>query len=159
MSGTGATKYLWNMTLLQDVISRAYVEVLKFGRSLVMKNKLSLSNYYHNIWPYKMPGNEPFQLLMQCVLNTCRNHKLLYSKQNSGMWVRWNQAIVYSNDINSNNSSDDQKDSSNNESNNKDDKMTDILLEIGLPIVELPNNQLKVLVENAEPSPTQLSSS
>ena len=137
MTGSGSLRYFWNLCLLQDVICRAYIAVIQFAKTLVLNNKISINQFY-NLWPYQIPGNEgdPFEILTAEVLNViCNQHKFLYSKQNGGKWLQCKDSVI---------------------SLNKNNNISSVLLNIGLPIVELPSFQLNVLQKASRP-PTTLS--
>eukprot|EP01084_Bolivina_argentea_P099989 179640_1 len=137
MTGNGSLRYFWNMCLLQDVICRAYVQVINYAKGLYIKNKITIDTFY-NLWPYQIPGNEgdPFEILTQEVLNVISNqYQFLYSKQNGGKWLKCSQSVI---------------------SSSNENKFMNTLLKIGLPIVEMPGYQLNVLQKAPRP-PTNLS--
>eukprot|EP01083_Nonionella_stella_P165464 550499_1 len=134
-SGSGSVRYQWNATLLEEVISRAYVEVIKHAKILCGSDL----NAYYKLWPFQMSGNEgdPFHIVTKTVLQTIADeqHKLLYSTQNGGQWLRFRDAVISTDECHT---------------------LNVILLQIGLPIVVLPNDQRKAL-EDANVLPCILS--
>ena len=53
MTGSGSLRYFWNMTLLQDVVCRCYVEVLQYAKKLCIANKIDINTFY-GLWPYQV---------------------------------------------------------------------------------------------------------
>lgn len=46
MTGSGSLRYFWNMTLLQDVVCRCYVEVLQYAKKLCIAQKIDIDTFY-----------------------------------------------------------------------------------------------------------------
>ena len=150
MTGSGSLRYFWNMTLIQDVITRCYIEVINFAKSMVIDQKINMNTFY-NLWPYQVPGNEgdPFEILTTEILTIISNQfSFLYSKQNGGQWLKCANSVISADSANQTSSSQNIK---------EDKQISSVLLDIGLPIVELPSYQLNVLQKASRP-PTTLSS-
>lgn len=151
MAGDGSIRYFWNMTLLQDVICNAYIRILTFAKTLVIKNKITIEQFYH-LWPYTVPGYEPFEILCQEVLSEISEQSFLYSKKNGGLWLKYSDAVVCDQPSLTNVENNEQK--INDDDGNQ--HIINTLLNIGIPIVNLPRNQFQVLNKSQRP-PTQLS--
>ena len=53
MTGSGSLRYFWNMTLLQDVVCRCYVEVLQYAKQLCVRKVIDIKTFY-GMWPYQV---------------------------------------------------------------------------------------------------------
>eukprot|EP01083_Nonionella_stella_P260996 889260_1 len=144
MTGSGSLRYFWNLCLLQDVITRCYIQVIDYAKQLCIANKMDIATFY-KLWPHQIPGTkgDPFEVLTREVLTIiCDSRRFLHCKQNGGSWLKCSESVVC----------------------NLDEfelEIYTILDRIGLPIVEIPKRVHYVLQDASSTCtpPVTLSSS
>ncbi len=111
LEGHGQRKAQWNVFLLQEVVGRAYADMLEaVAKSVDHLNETHLQNYW-NIWPNESKPVEPWRTLAKYVYKSIGDHKVFFSHCNdgtesemeashlSGSWVSLNEAVFLTSDI------------------------------------------------------------
>ncbi|KAL6189694.1 hypothetical protein ACLB2K_036097 [Fragaria x ananassa] len=125
MDRSGKIRSVWNRLLLEDVVAPAFTQLLLGIRGLLESRKL-----YYSLWP-SGSFEEPWNILVEHIYRNISNAPVLYSEIEGGKWVSPVEAFLHDQEV------------------TKSKELGEALIELGMPIVGLPNNLFDMLLKYA----------
>ena len=125
MDKSGKIRSMWNRLLLEDVVAPTFTQLLLGVRGL-----LGPTNLYYSLWP-NGSFEEPWNLLVKQIYRNIRNAPVLYSELEGGKWVSPDEAFLYDEEF------------------SKSKELSEALVQLGMPIVHLPNILFNMLLKDA----------
>ncbi|PRQ41414.1 putative transcription factor C2H2 family [Rosa chinensis] len=125
MDRSGKIRSVWNRLLLEEVVAPAFTQLLLGIRGLLDSRKL-----YYSLWP-SGSFEEPWNILVQHIYRNISNAPVLYSELEVGKWVAPVEAFLHDQEV------------------TKSKELGEALIELGMPIVGLPNNLFDMLLKYA----------
>ncbi|KAF3621208.1 Binding protein, putative isoform 2 [Capsicum annuum] len=122
MDRSGRIRSLWNRLLLEDVVAPSYAQLL-----LGVQQMLGPTETYYSLWPTGS-FEEPWNILVERIYQNIIEFPVFYSNVNGGNWVSAREAFLH-----------DSKWS-------KSKELEDALVQLGMPVVRLPNGLYNMLV-------------
>ncbi|KAL4347431.1 hypothetical protein GQ457_17G023690 [Hibiscus cannabinus] len=115
MDRSGKIRSIWNRLLLEDVIAPIFMQML-----LGVQELLGPTNSYYSLWP-RGSFEEPWSILVEHIYKNIGNYSVLYSELGGGKWVSPVEAFLHDEEF------------------GKSKELAEALLQLGMPIVHLPN--------------------
>ncbi|GMH07070.1 hypothetical protein Nepgr_008910 [Nepenthes gracilis] len=115
MDRSGKIRSLWNRLLLEDVIAPAFTHLLT-----CVQDVLGPTKSYYSLYP-SGDFEEPWNILVECIYRNAAQAPVFYSDIGGGKWVSSAEAFLHVKEFNSS------------------DELGDVLVELGMPVVRLPN--------------------
>ncbi|KAK6241558.1 hypothetical protein SCA6_006947 [Theobroma cacao] len=115
MDRSGKVRSIWNRLLLEDVIAPIFMQML-----LGVQELLGPTNSYYSLWP-RGSFEEPWNILVEHIYKSIGNSPVLYSDLEGGKWVSPIEAFLHDEEF------------------GKSKELAEALLQLGMPIVHLPN--------------------
>ncbi|KAK8486465.1 hypothetical protein V6N11_045126 [Hibiscus sabdariffa] len=115
MDRSGKIRSIWNRLLLEDVIAPIFMQML-----LGVQELLGPTNSYYSLWP-RGSFEEPWSILVEHIYKNIGNYSVLYSDLGGGKWVSPVEAFLHDEEF------------------GKSKELAEALLQLGMPIVHLPN--------------------
>ena len=115
MDRSGKIRSIWNRLLLEDVIAPIFMQML-----LGVQELIGPINSYYSLWP-KGSFEEPWSILVEHIYKNIGNSAVLYSDLGGGKWVSPVEAFLHDEEF------------------GKSKELAEALLQLGMPIVHLPN--------------------
>ncbi|XP_059656455.1 uncharacterized protein LOC132303270 isoform X2 [Cornus florida] len=125
MDRSGKIRSLWNRLLLEDVVAPTFAQLLLGVRGLLGPTKL-----YYTLWPTGS-FEEPWNILVEHIYRNIGNAAVLYSGIEGGKWVSPVEAFLHDEEF------------------SKSMELGEALVQLGMPIVHLPNVLLNMLLKCA----------
>ncbi|KAL2500791.1 zinc finger protein [Forsythia ovata] len=122
MDRSGRIRSVWNKLLLEDVVAPSFAKLL-----LGMQSLLGPTKHYYSLWPVGS-FEDPWNSLVEHIYRNISGSPVLYSDVEDGKWISPEEAFLHDMDI----------------SGSKE--LGDILAQLGMPIVHLPNNLYNMLL-------------
>lgn len=125
MDRSGKMRSIWNRLLLEDVVAPTFTKLL-----LGLQGLLGPTKSYYSLWP-SGSFEEPWNILVDQIYRKTRNASVLYSELEGGKWVSPVEAIIHDEEF------------------SKSNELGEALVQLGMPIVHLPNVLSYMLLNNA----------
>ncbi|XWS54336.1 hypothetical protein CRYUN_Cryun10bG0081200 [Craigia yunnanensis] len=115
MDRSGKIRSIWNRLLLEDVLAPIFMQML-----LGVQELIGPINSYYSLWP-RGSFEEPWSILVEHIYKHIGNSAVLYSDLGGGKWVSPVEAFLHDEEF------------------GKSKELAEALLQLGMPIVHLPN--------------------
>ncbi|XVF66987.1 hypothetical protein PTKIN_Ptkin10aG0083900 [Pterospermum kingtungense] len=125
MDRSGRIRSIWNRLLLEDVIAPIFMQLL-----LGVQELLGPTNSYYSLWP-RGSFEEPWSILVEHIYKNIGNSTVLYSDLGGGKWVSPIEAFLHDEEF------------------GKSNELAEALLQLGMPVVHLPNHLLDMFLKYA----------
>ncbi|XP_059447074.1 uncharacterized protein LOC132178626 isoform X3 [Corylus avellana] len=125
MDRSGKIRSTWNRLLLEDVVAPTFTQLL-----LGVQGLLGPSNLYYSLWP-NGSFEEPWNILVEQIYRNIRNAPVLYSELEGGKWVSPVEAFLHDEEF------------------SKSKELGEALVQLGMPIVHLPDVLVNMLLRDA----------
>lgn len=122
MDRSGRIRSLWNRLLLEDVVAPSYAQLL-----LGVQQMLGPTETYYSLWPTGS-FEEPWNILVEQIYQNIIDFPVFYSNVNGGNWVSAREAFLHDSKL------------------SKSKELDDALVQLGMPVVCLPNGLFNMLV-------------
>nr|KYP37061.1 Sacsin [Cajanus cajan] len=123
MDRSGKVRSIWNRLLLEDLVAPAFMHML-----LGIKELLGPTDIYYSLWPIGS-FEEPWNNLVQQIYKNIGNSPVMYSDVSGGRWVSPNEAFLHD------------------EKFTKSEDLSLALMQLGMPVVHLPNTLFDMLLQ------------
>ncbi|KAJ4822812.1 hypothetical protein Tsubulata_015814 [Turnera subulata] len=124
MDRGGKIRSVWNRLLLEDVVAPSF-RCLMLG----VRELLGASDFYYSLCPTGS-FEEPWSILVDHVYKRIGDAPVLYSNLEGGKWVSPAEAFLHDEEF------------------SKSKELGEALLQLGMPVVHLPNNLFNMLLKN-----------
>lgn len=125
MDRSGKIRSVWNRLLLEDVVAPTFVQLLCGVQGLLGSTKI-----YYSLWP-RGSFEEPWNILVEHIYRHIFNAPVLYSDAGGGNWVSPMDAFLHDEEF------------------TRSKELGEALLQLGMPIVQLPKILYDMLLSNA----------
>ncbi|KAF8378912.1 hypothetical protein HHK36_030261 [Tetracentron sinense] len=125
MDRGGKLRSDWNRLLLEDIVAPAFTRLL-----LGVQGLLGPTKSYYSLWP-SGSFEEPWNILVEHIYMNIGNTPVLYSDLDGGKWVTPAEAFLHDEDF------------------TKSKELGEALVQLGMPIVHLPNPLFIMLLKYA----------
>ncbi|KAM4120132.1 hypothetical protein ACJW30_03G110200 [Castanea mollissima] len=125
MDRSGKMRSTWNRLLLEDVVAPTFTQLLLGVRGL-----LGPTNLYYSLWP-NGSFEEPWNVLVKQIYRNIRHAPVLYSELESGKWLSPDEAFLCDEEF------------------SKSKELSEALVQLGMPIVHVPNILFNMLLKDA----------
>lgn len=125
MDRSGKIRSTWNRLLLEDVVAPSFTQLL-----LGVQGLLGPEDSYYSLWP-NGTYEEPWNLLVDQIYRNIFNAPVLYSELEGGKWVSPVEAFLHDEEF------------------GKSKELGEALVQLGMPVVHLPNILFNMLLNNA----------
>ncbi|KAJ8546588.1 hypothetical protein K7X08_034098 [Anisodus acutangulus] len=122
MDRSGRIRSLWNRLLLEDVVAPSYAQLL-----LGVQQMLGPTDTYYSLWPTGS-FEEPWNILVEHIYQNIIEFPVFYSNVKGGNWVSARKAFLHDSKL------------------SKSKELEDALVQLGMPVVCLPNGLFNMLV-------------
>ncbi|KAK4348233.1 hypothetical protein RND71_034572 [Anisodus tanguticus] len=122
MDRPGRIRSLWNRLLLEDVVAPSYAQLL-----LGVQQMLGPTDTYYSLWPTGS-FEEPWNILVEHIYQNIIEFPVFYSNVKGGNWVSAREAFLHDSKL------------------SKSKELEDALVQLGMPVVCLPNGLFNMLV-------------
>lgn len=122
MDRSGRIRSVWNKLLLEDVVAPSFAKLL-----IGVQPLLGPTTHYYSLWPIGS-FEDPWNSLVEHIYRGISGSPVLYSDIEDGKWISPGEAFLHNMDI----------------SGSKE--LGDILAQLGMPVVHLPNNLFNMLL-------------
>ncbi|KAL1292332.1 hypothetical protein AAHE18_20G264300 [Arachis hypogaea] len=123
MDRGGRVRSTWNRLLLEDVVAPTFIRML-----LGLTDLLGPTEMYYSLWPTGS-FDEPWSILVQQIYKNIGNAPVIHSDIDGGRWVSPSEAFLHD------------------EKFTKSKDLGLALIQIGMPVVHLPNSLFDMLLE------------
>ncbi|XP_060192900.1 uncharacterized protein LOC132622327 isoform X2 [Lycium barbarum] len=122
MDRSGRIRSLWNRLLLEDVVAPNYAQLL-----LGAQQMLGPTETYYSLWPTGS-FEEPWNILVEHIYQNITEFPVFYSNVKGGNWISAREAFLHDSKL------------------LKSKELEDALVQLGMPVVCLPNGLFNMLV-------------
>ncbi|KAJ6929572.1 hypothetical protein NC652_013451 [Populus alba x Populus x berolinensis] len=125
MDRSGKIRSIWNRLLLEDVVAPAFRYLL-----LGVQQLLGSTDSYYSLWPTG-PFEEPWSILVEHIYKRIGDAPVLHSDVEGGQWVTLVEAFLHDEEF------------------PKSKELSEALLQLGMPVVHLPNVLFNMILKYA----------
>ncbi|KAK9274779.1 hypothetical protein L1049_022031 [Liquidambar formosana] len=125
MDRSGKIRSVWNRLLLEDVVAPTFTQLL-----LGLRGLLGPTSLYYSLWP-SGSFEEPWNILVEHMYRNIGNAPVLYSDLEGGKWVSPVEAFLHDEEF------------------AKSRELGEALVQLGVPIIHLPNLLFNMLLKYA----------
>lgn len=125
MDRSGKIRSIWNRLLLEDVVAPAFRYLL-----LGVQQLLGSTDSYYSLWPTG-PFEEPWSILVEHIYKRIGDAPVLHSDVEGGQWVTLVEAFLHDEEF------------------PKSKELGEALLQLGMPVVHLPNVLFNMILKYA----------
>ncbi|KAG6773689.1 hypothetical protein POTOM_021004 [Populus tomentosa] len=125
MDRSGKIRSIWNRLLLEDVVAPAFRYLL-----LGVQQLLGSTDSYYSLWPTG-PFEEPWSILVEHIYKRIGDAPVLHSDVEGGKWVTLVEAFLHDEEF------------------PKSNELSEALLQLGMPVVHLPNVLFNMILKYA----------